>query len=203
MWNTCQWLWTQCWRMMIITHLPLFYAETAHLHILPRCDNQWNGIISTNMEIHVIQFLLTKHPLWKCNFFHHKKKQNTVSESLCYSFKCFCFFLFYLYIYIHTYILSLSKPTINDFMKVNVSVLVLYCERRSQQRFITFFFRIWRFNIELTDSLLYSFVIILKPSDSFILFCSNMISDSVVKQLLPLFKTLASCLKVYCYLHNF
>lgn len=63
--------------MMIITHLPLFYAEAAHLHILPRCDNQWNGIISANMEIHVIQFLLTKHPLWKLNFYcSHTKKDS-------------------------------------------------------------------------------------------------------------------------------
>lgn len=66
--------------MMIITHLPLFYAEAVHLHILPRCDNQWNRIISANMEIHVIQFLLTKHPLWKLNFYcSHTKKTNFIA----------------------------------------------------------------------------------------------------------------------------
>lgn len=85
---------------MIITHLPLFYVETAHLHISPRCDNQWNGINSANMEIHVIQFLLTKHPpLEMCTF--SITKNPTVSESLCYSFKCSSVLFWYIYIYIY------------------------------------------------------------------------------------------------------
>lgn len=38
------------WSLLIAMH----YAEAAHLHILPRCGNQWNGIIAANKEMCVI-----------------------------------------------------------------------------------------------------------------------------------------------------